>query len=246
MTRRWWGGPGISVVLHAALLVALIYAAAHPPRVAATAATASRRTRFVFTVTPAAGGGPGGGAPTAAAPRPAHLPERSRPLETIAPRALTTVDPLPVAPVPVIATPDVDFVPGAPMAVPGTTLGKGAGPGAGGGNGPGLGPGEGPGIGDVYEPGVGGVTDPKLLHEVKPSFTADAMRAKIQGVVVMEVVVLADGTVDPSRIRITRSLDRGLDQQAVIAVSQWRFRPSERLGKAVASRVLVELAFTLR
>lgn len=90
------------------------------------------------------------------------------------------------------------------------------------------------------------MTDPKLLHEVKPNFTADAMRAKIQGVVVVEVVVLADGSVDPSRVRITRSLDRGLDQQAVIAVSQWRFRPSERLGRAVASRVTVELAFTLR
>ena len=125
---------------------------------------------------------------------------------------------------PAITTPDVDFLPGAPMTVAGTSAGKG----------------------DVYEPGVGGVSDPKLIREVKPGFTADAMRATIQGVVVMEVVVLADGTVDPSRIRITRSLDRDHDQHAVIAVSQWRFRPSERLGKPVASRVTVELAFTLR
>ena len=72
------------------------------------------------------------------------------------------------------------------------------------------------------------------------------MRAKIQGVVIMEVVVLADGSVDPNRIRITRTLDRGLDEQAVIAVRQWRFNPSVRLGHPVASRVIVELAFTLR
>jgi TonB family protein len=245
MTRRWWGGPGISLLVHAVLLVGLIYAAAHSSRVDATAAAASRRTRFVYTVTPGRQGGPGGATPQAAAPRPARLPE-SRPLEPVAPRTLSRVDPLPVAPVPTIATADTDFVPGAPMAVAGTTAGWGPGTGSGGGSGPGIGPGEGPGTGDVYEPGVGGVSDPKLIREVKPGFTADAMRAKIQGVVIMEVVVLADGSVDRARIRITRSLDRGLDQQAVIAVSQWRFRPSERLGKPVASRVIVELAFTLR
>ena len=246
MTRRWWGGPGISVLVHAVLFAALFYAAAHASRIDATAAAASRRTKFIYTVTPDGRGGPGGSTPVAAAPRRAHLPERSRPLATVAPRSIANADPTPVAAVPLIATTDVDFVPGAPMVVDGTTVGKGPGNGSGGGSGPGIGPGGGPGIGDVYEPGVGGVSDPELIHEVKPGFTADAMRAKIQGVVVMEVVVLADGSVDPSRIRITRSLDRGLDQQAVMAVSQWRFRPSRRLGKPVASRVTVELAFTLR
>ena len=81
---------------------------------------------------------------------------------------------------------------------------------------------------------------------MKPNFTVDAMRAKIEGRVVMDVVVLADGSVDPARMRITHSLDRGLDQQAVMAVRQWRFRPSLRFGKPVASRVIVELDFTLR
>jgi TonB family protein len=94
--------------------------------------------------------------------------------------------------------------------------------------------------------GVGGVSDPKLLFEVKPNYTVDAMRAKIQGVVIMEVDVLANGTVDPRRIRITRSLDPGLDREAAIAVRQWRFRPSTRLGQPVASRVTIELSFMLR
>jgi TonB family protein len=62
----------------------------------------------------------------------------------------------------------------------------------------------------------------------------------------MEVTVLANGTVDPASIRITRSLEPGLDREATMAVREWRFRPSQLLGRPVASRVIVELGFTLR
>jgi TonB family protein len=64
----------------------------------------------------------------------------------------------------------------------------------------------------------------------------------------MEAVVLADGTIDPNQIKITRSLDStfGLDQQAIIAVKQWRFRPGLYKGQPVPVRVNVELTFTLR
>jgi periplasmic protein TonB len=144
----------------------------------------------------------------------------------------------------VIATDDVEMLPGAPIPLHGPA-GNGSGPGSGGRRGPGSGPGDGSGAGDVYDGGVGGISAPRLIHEVKPNFTVDAMRAKIQGVVLMQVVVLANGSVDPARIRIIRSLDPGLDQAATIAVRQWRFRPGMRLGQPVASRVMVELAFTL-
>ena len=245
MNQRWWGGPSLSVLLHGVMLIALIYAGVRPSPISATAAKASRRPVFTYSVTSGLKGGPGGGSPGAAAPRRAHLPE-SRPLDTLAPQNITSLEPLPVAAVPAITSQDVDIVPGAPMPVDGPSVGNGSGPGAGAGHGPGIGPGGGPGVGDVYEPGVGGVSDPALIREVKPNYTGEAMRAKIQGVVIMEVVVLANGTVDSARIRITRSLDRGLDEQAVIAVKQWRFNPSVRLGQPVASRVTVELTFTLR
>jgi periplasmic protein TonB len=246
MTRRWWGGPGISLVLHAALFLVLVWLAGRPSSLDATGATPSRRTRFIHVVTPGRLGGPGG-ATTAAAgtPRPARVPD-TRPLDVVAPRTIENVATRPVAAVPAITTEDITLVPGAPMPVDGTTPGAAVGSGAGAGRGPGMGPGAGPGVGDVYEAGVGGVSDPKLIHEVKPSFTIDAMRAKIQGIVVLEVVVRADGTVDPASVRVTRSLDPGLDREAVNAVRAWRFRPSLRLGQPVASRVVVELAFTLR
>jgi TonB family protein len=244
MTRRWWGGPGISVVLHGVLLLVLIYAAAQPSRIAATGAVASKRTKFIYTVMPGLPGAGGGGEATAAAPRTGR-PRDGRPLDLRAPATIRSVEP-PAAFVPAIAAQDVEMLPGAPLPVDGMTVGKGSGPGTGGGRGPGSGAEDGGGLGDVYDSGVGGVSAPALIHEVRPAFTVDAIRAKTQGVVVMDVVVLADGSVDPDRIRITRSLDRGLDQQAILAVRQWRFRPSLRLGHPVASRVTVELAFTLR
>ena len=167
-------------------------------------------------------------------------------LDIASPQTITSVEPVPVGPVPTLATHDVEVLPGSPTPVSGTTAGPGSGPGGGGGRGPGNGPGDRPGAGDVYDAGVGGVSAPRLIREVKPNFTVDAMRAKIQGVILMEVVVLADGSVDPSRIRIVRSLDSGLDYQAIIAVRQWRFQPSMQLNQPVAARVTVELAFTLR
>ena len=244
MTRRWWGGSGISLVLHAGLLTILIWAAARPSRVDATATPASLRTKLIYTVGPG-GPKPGGGGPDTVMPRMAP-PRPTQPLDVTAPAAITRVEPIPVAAMPSITTQAVDILPGASLPVDGTSVGQGSGPGTGIGRGPGSGSTDGSGPGDVYDSGIGGVSEPRLIHEVKPNFTVDAMRAKVQGVVLMDVVVLADGRVDPSRIRITRSLERGLDQEAVIAVRQWRFRPSLRLGQPVASRVTVEIAFTLR
>jgi len=87
---------------------------------------------------------------------------------------------------------------------------------------------------------------PELLREVKPDYTADAMRAKMQGVVLLECVVRPDGTVGD--LRIVKSLDKtfGLDEQAIKAAKQWRFSPGRRLGEPVPVLVTIELTFTLR
>jgi protein TonB len=70
------------------------------------------------------------------------------------------------------------------------------------------------------------------------------MKAKIQGDVVMDAVVAADGTV--RAVRVTRSLDRGLDDEAVKAVRQWTFEPATRDGRAVPVTVAVVMNFRLR
>ena len=96
----------------------------------------------------------------------------------------------------------------------------------------------------VYEPG-NGVSIPTLVREVKPSYTAQAVAARIQGTVLISAVVLADGTV--GEVTIVRSLDTvyGLDAQAVNAVKQWLFNPGQKDGVAVAVRVTIEMSFTL-
>jgi protein TonB len=73
----------------------------------------------------------------------------------------------------------------------------------------------------------------------------DALSQKIQGTVVLELVVRSDGR--PSDIRIVRSLDPGgLDEQAIIAASQWRFEPGRLAGKPVDVLVTVMLDFWIR
>jgi len=124
-------------------------------------------------------------------------------------------------------------------------VGTGVGSGIGSGRGPGLGPGSGGGTGGgIYLPG-GAVTTPRLIKEVKPRYTNEAILHKVQGSVVLEVVVTCDGT--PARIRVVRSLDPGgLDEQAVVAVEQWRFEPGRRAGTPVDVLVTVVLDFSLR
>ena len=124
--------------------------------------------------------------------------------------------------------------------------GTGDGTGIGPGTGPGLGPGQGGGAGGgVYRPGSG-IELPRPIREVKPKYTADAMRAKVQGSVWIEAVVLPDGTVGD--VRITKSLDRvfGLDDEALKAAQQWRFVPGTRFGQPVPVLVVIELTFILR
>ena len=124
-------------------------------------------------------------------------------------------------------------------------VGTGSGTGIGSGRGPGLGPGSGGGTGGgVYRPG-GAVSTPRLIKEVKPNYTSEALRDRIQGTVLLEVIIASDGC--PSQIRVVRSLDRGgLDDEAVAAVAQWRFEPGRLAGAPVAVLVTVMVDFWLR
>lgn len=99
-----------------------------------------------------------------------------------------------------------------------------------------------PGVVRIGSPGV---TIPRVLKEAKPQYTADAMRAKIQGSVVLECVVLTDGTVGD--VKVIRSLDatNGLDEEAIKAAKQWKFAPGTRNGEPVPVMVSIELTFTL-
>src|SRR5262249_34746438 len=136
----------------------------------------------------------------------------------------------------------------APPGPPTPSRGSGTRDGAGTGDGLGIGPGRGDGIGDGFDrnfgdgiPGPGDGVTPLLLREVKPQSTAEAMRAKVQGSVIVECIVNPDGTVGAARV--ARSLDGafGLDQEALKAAKQWRFRPGSYRGEPVPVRITIEL-----
>ena len=93
---------------------------------------------------------------------------------------------------------------------------------------------------------LGVVSLPRVLHEERPQYTSDAMRAKVQGTVLLECVVKPDGSV--ADVQVVRSLDPtfGLDAKAVEAARKWRFAPGTRMGEPVSVLVSIELTFTLR
>jgi TonB family protein len=135
----------------------------------------------------------------------------------------------------------------------GTSTGPGSGGGVGTGNGTGIGSGRGPGLGPGSGGGIGGgvyraggaVSAPRVITEVKPTYTTDALLRRVQGTVVLEVVVTSDGCA--SQIRVIRSLDPGgLDREAVIATAQWRFEPGRLAGTPVDVLVNIMLDFWIR
>jgi TonB family protein len=97
----------------------------------------------------------------------------------------------------------------------------------------------------VHKPGKG-VTLPEVVKEVKPAYTARAMQEKVQGSVWLLCVVNESG--DISDVTVTRSLDTefGLDQAAIDAARQWKFKPGRKDGKPVPVQITIELTFTLK
>jgi TonB family protein len=200
------------------------------------------------------GGGGGGGNKTPEPPKKVEIvPPKARAIE---PPKVVEVPPKPLPQMNIPAVTSVVELPGAPTAVPvptaslGPGTGGGGGSGTGGGSGPGTGSGLGPGTGGGFGGGAfregNGVSSPVLIRDAKPNYTGEAMRARIQGMVVMDAVVMPDGSV--GAVRITKSLDStfGLDQEAIATVRKWRFRPGTLRGEPVPVLIVVEMSFTLR
>jgi TonB family protein len=89
-----------------------------------------------------------------------------------------------------------------------------------------------------------GVELPKLTREVKPSYTPGARHARLEGFVLLDGIVRTDGTV--GEVRVVRSLDSGLDQEAIRAFEGWRFKTGTQNGRPVPVIVTVQIAFKLR
>ena len=243
---RVFSGTLVHIVAVALLLLVVQFI---PEKVYETILPARLADDLVFQVDPGPGGGGGGGNKSPDPPKKAELPKVVE-----APKPAPVPEPVPVPTEPVLSLP-VQTLTTVDIAAPGDlsanapttgSRGSGTGTGAGPGRGSGLGPGSGGGFGGgVYNIG-NGVTSPVVIFKPQPKYTADAMRAKVQGTVVMSAVVLPNGTV--TDISIVRSLDQsfGLDEEAKKSAAQWRFKPGMLKGEPVAVRILIELDFNLR
>ena len=234
---------GASLGLHAALVLAAILVWSLKDGSVATQVPPVRTNLVYIAQTGTAGGG--GGQQGVSTPQPMQIP-RHQP-----PAAVALVQtPAPVEPLPTLDA-RVETNLANMFQASSTAMFAKPGPGSGGVGPDGLGPGKGPGVG----PGEGGeqgggprqvggdVSSPQLLKEVKPLYTTDAMARKITGIVELDVVVLANGTV--GRIVVVKSLDRGLDQMAINAASKWLFSPGRLKGEPVDVIVRLILEFRL-
>lgn len=89
-----------------------------------------------------------------------------------------------------------------------------------------------------------GIQDPRVLKEVRPAYFASAFNSGVQGEVLMEAVVEADGTVGDVRIR--KALHPDLDEAALAAARQWQFAPASQAGKPIAVVVTLALSFRIK
>src|SRR3984957_12331562 len=123
-------------------------------------------------------------------------------------------------------------------------MGSGGNGGLGSGNGNGFGPGSGGNAGGgVYQVG-GGISAPTVIHSVEAEFSDEARRAKYQGVCMVSLIVDAQG--NPQNIHVARALGMGLDEKAIEAIKQYKFKPAMKDGKtAVPVMITIEVDFRL-
>jgi periplasmic protein TonB len=202
------------------------------------------------------GGGGGGGAHQVIEPTRGHPPVVVVKMPVLAPQVLRIDHPkLAAEPAEVVKMPDsapllkigISNSPQIALASQGSGSGSGFGAGLGGGLGAGRGIGAGPGSGGGYGGGLmsvgGGVSAPMLIHSVQPDFTEEARQANFQGNVAIELIVDAQG--NPQDIRVTRHLGMGLEQKALEAVRQYKFRPAMYQGHPVAVQIVIDVDFHL-
>ncbi len=125
----------------------------------------------------------------------------------------------------------------------GVSMGNGNGNGLGGGNGNGMGPGSGGGYGGGVRQVGGGVGPPALIYHVDPEFSEEARKAKLSGIVLVGLVVDEKGSA--THVHVVRGLGMGLDEKAVEAVRQFRFKPAMENGKPVKVEINVEVKFEI-
>ena len=91
---------------------------------------------------------------------------------------------------------------------------------------------------------AGELTAPVALEKVDPAYPAELVKQRVEGVVTVYAVIHKDGTVGD--VRILRGIESRLDENARIALSQWRFQPGTKNGLPVDLEAVVSIPFQVR
>jgi len=90
----------------------------------------------------------------------------------------------------------------------------------------------------------GNVTAPHVISRVDPQYTDEAHAAKVEGTVLLSVVVGADGIAHD--INVVKGIGSGLDEKAVEAVQKWKFAPATKDGEPVRVKAQIEVNFRMK
>jgi TonB family protein len=88
-----------------------------------------------------------------------------------------------------------------------------------------------------------GKVAPRLIHSVKANYSAEAIKAHYEGVCLVQLVVDTEGR--PADVRIIRPLGMYLDENAIQAVMQYRFKPGILHGEQAPMRISIAVPFRL-
>ncbi|QNI33207.1 TonB family protein [Alloacidobacterium dinghuense] len=255
----------ISFVMHAGMIGLIVWltlqAHSHivlPQKVSITPIDIKPFIPVTMPAAKAMGGGGGGGAHQIVEPSKGRIPPVAK--TQTAPPQILRIDHPKLAVEPTVVMPQAVKLPdnnmpnvGLPqspqvaMASQGGGSGSGFGQGSGGGLGSGHGNGIGPGSGGGYGGGVmsvgGGVAAPQVIHSVDPEFSDEARREKFTGAVAIQLIVDTNG--NPQGIQVVRHLGMGLDEKAIAAIKQYKFKPAMYQGHPVAVRVVIDVNFHL-
>jgi TonB family protein len=255
----------VSIIVHVFIISALLWLGFKAPKAIVQPQTALTHLDFtlyappplpkVMPVAKAEGGGGGGGAHEVVPPTKGVPPKMAK-VQMLPPqlarleRPKLAVEPTMLVQIPETNAPARLGSPDSPqilLASQGAGNGSGFGHGLGGGIGLGHGTGAGPGSGGGYGGGLmsvgGGVSAPQVIHSVQPEFTEEARQANHEGTVAIQLIVDAQG--NPQNIRVTRQVGMGLDQKAIEAVRQYRFKPAMYQGHPVSVQMVIEVDFHL-
>jgi len=88
----------------------------------------------------------------------------------------------------------------------------------------------------------GNVKQPKIVHIEQPKYPPEAKRARVEGVVVLEATVTAEGTVEKVKAISGPPM---LVESAVEALTHWKYEPTYLNGQAVPVILTARISFSL-